>query len=247
MKRFSFVKALLVALACAAAPAGAAVLDFEGFGLGTIIDDEYANLGVTIRGDHYRQAARNEGVNVAAIFDTNNPTGGDDDLGATFSNSRGLGDLDPGNVLILHEQWKHCRNGVTCGNDPDDVGRRPYAGEFVIEFAEGVRLESIDFFDIEHEENGATPNNEIELFDVLGNPILDDMFFTPDTGGDNTWDRVDLGVDGVGRLHIKMGGSGAIDNIVFSFVPEVVPAANGVIALLLVGGAALRRRRARRS
>ena len=122
--------------------------------------------------------------------------------------------------------------------DPDDEGSRP-AGYFDITFDEVVTLLSIDFFDIETKENGTTPggDNTIQLFGIGGVEIMADTFYTPDTGGDRTWDRLPFNVSGVLSMRIHMGGSGAIDNIVF--VPE--PASLSLLGIGLLGLAWLRR------
>nr|NIP29567.1 PEP-CTERM sorting domain-containing protein [Candidatus Dadabacteria bacterium]NIQ13646.1 PEP-CTERM sorting domain-containing protein [Candidatus Dadabacteria bacterium] len=60
-----------------------------------------------------------------------------------------------------------------------------------------------------------------------------------DTGGDNTWGRVDFNTPGVTQLKIHMGGSGAIDNITFA-VPE--PSTLLLLGSGLVGMAFFRRK-----
>ncbi|NNE52266.1 MAG: hypothetical protein HKN30_07675, partial [Sulfitobacter sp.] len=50
-------------------------LDFNAFAAGTVIDDEYASLGVTV------SAAG--GAGQAMIFDSSNPTEDDTDLGSS--------------------------------------------------------------------------------------------------------------------------------------------------------------------
>ncbi|MDJ0579592.1 hypothetical protein, partial [Crocosphaera sp.] len=96
------------------------VIDFEGFAAGTVIDDEYANLGVTI--------SATGGSNQAMIFDSANPTGGDTDLATA----------NEGNILIISEDGD--------SSDPDDNAG---GGTITFDFNNGVDINSINFVDIE--------------------------------------------------------------------------------------------------
>ncbi len=233
---------------------------------GRIIDDEFSTPGLIDPGavDHdptltasFSGFKPNGYANPIVMFDSNNPTGGDYDLGAPFYHKDTNQALNPGQILILHEQPAHCRNAsgnqvngnssdaVSC-DDPDDRN----GGKFVIEFNKAITLESIDFFDIEYDEAlPPDPNNEITLFDINGNQILSaGPFYTPNTGGDNKWKDVLFNVAGVAKIKIKCAGSCAIDNIKGSGggnppsgVPE--PPALMVFAIGLIGAAAIRRRR----
>ena len=210
--------------------AQSAILDFEAFASGTIIDNEYSALGITISVDNTAG-----GPDLGVVFDTENPTGGDTDLAGPFS-SDGLGQLSPGKVLIIQENGP-C--SATSCDTPDDEGGRA-AGSITISFGGPITLETIDFFDVETPEAGPGEDNRITLFDVNGAAIALD-FFTPDTGGDNRWDQVFFGISGVTAIQINMGGSGAIDNIAFQPVP--VPAAFPLLITALAGLGFLRRRK----
>lgn len=196
----------------AVANANTVVLDFEAFPAGTIVDTEYAALGVSISAINF-----GVGPDHAVVFDSNNPTGGDSDLAAPFHNPD-LGASMPGNLLILQEN--HDCDAFTC-TTPDDEAGRP-AGQFLITFADGVLLRSIDFFDVEGIE--ASPQYAIELYDGENNRIPT-TFYVPDTGGDNMWAQVLFDVEGVHSMVINMGGSGAIDNLTFETRVVPVPAA----------------------
>src|SRR5690606_11957022 len=174
-----------------------------------------------------------------------NPTGGDGDLKAPFSSPHdpNVGMISPGHVLIIHEHKSECK--ITPGKckDPDDEGSQP-AGKFVIEFSELVYLDSIDFFDIEGAEDGETSKNEIKLYNGASE-ILPDTYWTPETGGDNTWAQVDFAGVGIDKIVIEMKGSGAIDNIKGHLMTQQVPepASAGLFAIGMVAFGALRRRR----
>jgi hypothetical protein len=218
----TFISALLLISPVALA----GIINFEDNSSGTIIDDEYyLSDGVKFNGVNVDRNANN----LAVLFDTNNYTGGDSDLAAPFFNNGDLGDIRPGNVLIIHEHPYECTQFVC--QDPDDEGSRP-AGYFEINFSEAVTLNSIDFFDIEIEENGVSSNNLISLFDSNNVEIFPNTFYTPNTGGDNQWARLDFAVSGVSSMKIKLYGSGAIDNISYTKVPEPSTIVNLVLGIM---------------
>ena len=215
-------------LAFGLSPAAQAfVLDFEGFAAGTIIDNEYAASPPP--GTNIMTVNLSSGPNASVIFDTNNPTGGDPDLAAPFTSSNPSlsDDYRPGNVLIIQER-NNC-DAFSC-EIPDDEGSRP-AGEIEFIFASPVTLLSIDFFDIEFNEDNNDPDSEILLFDDNDNPIA--TFFVPNTGGNNTWDQLSFGaVQGVKRLVIELNGSGAIDNVTYVPVPAAAWLFGSALGLL---------------
>jgi len=212
--------AIMFAMAGSAGAASLSVLDFEGFASGQIIDDEYAP-DVLISAVNL-----SSGPDVAIIFDTTDlhPAGGDLDLVAPFnSNNPDLPDnYKPGNVLIIQER-NDCNFETGFCATPDDEGSRP-GGEFEFLFSKAITLETIDFFDIELEEDNNNPNSEIHLYNSDNIEILMGMFFVPRTGGDNLWNQLDFGsVSDVRRIVIELNGSGAIDNLTYQVVP--LPAA----------------------
>lgn len=214
----------------------ATTITFGGLAEGTIIDDEYfSDYGITINGTN---VARNQS-NLAVIFDSSLSNTRDADLESPFNNSNTptLGVSNPGNILIIHEDPSSC-DDFTCAN-PDDEGRRP-SGFFTIDFTDSVTLNSIDFFDIENEE--ATQNNAIQLFASNGDELSTGLFFTPGTGGNNTWDRLNFDIAGVSLLKINLNGSGAISNLNFTSVAVPEPSTLAVFGLALLGFAGVRRK-----
>jgi len=238
LKGITGFKSALIALTFMFAGATqAGIIDFEDYTAGTIIDDEYfLSHGVTIRGVN---SSYNPDVdNIGVVFDSSNYTGGDDDLAAPFYNDA-LEAFNPGNILIIHEHPTEC-DQYTCGDDPDDEGSRP-AGYFDIVFSSQVTLNSIDFFDIEYRE-AQMPKFEIEFYadSLFDQVIMDDSFYVPVTGGDNTWGRESFGVENVMAMRIYLGGSGAIDNI--NFTVQHVPEPSTWLIFALGGVAFLRKR-----
>ncbi len=227
-----------LALTLPAASAYGAVLDFEGFALGQIIDDEYAVAPAP--GTSVVAVNLSMGPNAAIIFDTGMPTGGDFDLAAPFdSMDPNLPDnYDPGNVLIIQET-NDCDFVAGFCTVPDDENSMP-AGEFEFTFGSPIILQSLDFFDIEFNENDMDPDSEILLYDSAD--VLIATFFVPNTGGDNMWAQVDFGgIAGVARMVVEMNGSGAIDNLTY-VVP--VPAAAWLFGSALLGLFGFSRKRA---
>ncbi|WP_413693208.1 PEP-CTERM sorting domain-containing protein [Psychromonas sp. KJ10-2] len=228
---------MILASAVIAPLASATTITFDDLDNGTRVDDEYlSTYGVTFDGVN---VDRNKS-NLAVVFDSTLDNTADPDLESPFTNvnNPSLGVSNPGNILIIHENPKSC-DAFTCSN-PDDEGSRP-AGYFTIDFSESVILKSIDFFDVEYTETNT--NTAIHLYDVNGLELNIGEFFTPSTGGDNTWDRLYFDVADVSSIEINLYGSGAISNIDFTAsttsVPE--PTTLAVFAMGLMGLVGIRR------
>ncbi|MEM7694342.1 MAG: calcium-binding protein [Pseudomonadota bacterium] len=159
-------------------------LDFNLAG-GTILDDEYAAQGVTISADQ-----KNSNIDLAMVFDTDNPTGGDHDLAYT-----GLG----GALIISEDGHSH---------DPDDSAK---GGDVTFDFANPVDLTSITLLDAER---GAT----FTAFDAAGNQIGVVTAGNGSDNDQRTIDLSSL--DGVSKLVANIKGSGALDNLTFDTVEE---------------------------
>lgn len=156
-------------------------LDFNAFAAGTVIDDEYlASDGVTV--------SATGPVSQAMIFDSNNPTGGDEDLASDT--------LD--GLLIISEDGD--------GDDPDDNAS---GGSIFFDFEDIVRIKSLTFKDIEETSGEGT---RMIFYDDDGN-VIDNQFVDPT--GDNGERTVGIFVEGVSRMEVRFEGSGAIDNLVF--------------------------------
>ena len=88
----------------------------------------------------------------------------------------------------------------------------------------------------------------MDFFD-MSSPFYDSNLH-PDDLGNNTANRFaqiathKLGIDPFSRVTIRMGGSGGVDNLAFSTVPEPTTAALMTLGLLVAGSG--RRRPAKR-
>lgn len=133
--------------------------------------------------------------NKAMIFNSNDPTGGDDDLG-----------VNQGNILIVSEDGD--------GSDPDDLADS--RGYLFFDFrgyntqntsTDGsVTVNSIDLIDMDN-----NPSAKIILKDTNNNQIGSDIPIpATDDAGVVT---MNLNVDGVAKMYVFLGGSGAVDNL----------------------------------
>ena len=224
--------ALSLALTLVSGPARAATIDFEAIAVGTVEGMGFVDSGVTITS----LAGSHQGI---TIFDSNDPTGGDADLGV------GLG-----NVLILQDSTRPDPVGGFHAIPDDDAD----GGTIVFSFSIPSFLQSLDLIDLDNNA-GAT----VTLIDGGGN---EREYSAPDgwTGdvavdGAPGWASLDLttlldqvapasgsGVataiedagfnpNDVRTLVVDFGGSAALDNL--TFIPE--PGT----AFLLGGGLAL--------
>ncbi|WP_424972651.1 SdrD B-like domain-containing protein [Dinoroseobacter sp. S76] len=154
-------------------------LDFSGLQKGTTVSNQFD--GVTISAQKAGDGAGSP--NDAMIFDSNNTTGGDGDLGYN-----GLG-----NILIISED-----------NDASDPDDNAGGGTITFDFDAPSDLQNIRLLDIE--EHGGT----IKLFDEDGNLI---KTVAIPAAGNNSNQLVDLNATDVASMEINLVGSGAVDDL----------------------------------
>lgn len=183
---------------------------------GQVIDDEYHNMtgiSVTI------QVQSPTGV--AAIFPSNAPPGVDFDIGSPNETCTpagpGTGDagevgqigencMNHGNILIMPTIGDGNGDGFIDGVPNDD----DRGGTITFIFSEPVRVDFIEALDQESEENLT-----VESYgDVAGTNLLDAQ--NPSGYGDNSYENVPIGVEGVRRVELDFLGSGAISNLAFT-------------------------------
>lgn len=261
-----------------AGSAFAFVIDFEEFTKGTIVTTQMAGeidpgdgVGVTVSADNFFAPSDSD---LAVVFDSAHPSGGDSDLGAPFWSASNGAPESPGKILILEEF--HSSEPDECDSDscddPDDEGRRGAdvssgsdvssdikeehsddfttfpddgTGVFNFTFTKNIYLESIDFYDIESEEDGDN-NARIRVYDSLGTNVAFQTFDIPHTG-DHQGTRKFLNIANVRRLEIVLAGSGAVDNIIGRMTSVSEPGMAGLFAFGLLGLFWRRRRSLRRA
>lgn len=190
-------------------------IDFEGIPAGTIVSTVHGDGGSTVGVFGYNPNFGSP--NAAMIFDSSNPTGGDDDLGTPNNDFGGPGfgiggqsgslfvnNVALGNLLIISEDLN--------SGDPDDadVVGAAFHFDFSGVGSGSATVSSITIIDVEADE----PSAKVELFDGVGGLLA--TFTLPQTG-DNGVAKIGLGpTSGVVEMIVTVNGSGAIDNIVFT-------------------------------
>ncbi|MEP1766278.1 MAG: hypothetical protein ABJJ53_06495 [Sulfitobacter sp.] len=156
-------------------------IDFEGLVSGTVIDDQFDGVSISAQRDGDSADSEND----AMIFDTNNTTGGDSDLGFD----------GVGNAFIISED-----------NDSSDADDNAGGGTLTFDFDVPSDVVSINVLDVE--EAGGT----IDLFDVDGTLI--NTVEIP-AAGDNSQQELSIATENVSTLNVNLVGSGAVDDLTY--------------------------------
>jgi len=167
-------------------PDSTILIDFEAdpsgnpFTRGDQITDAYQNLGLTID-----TAGSFAGVIPPMIFDSENPTGGDDDLRT----------IDQGNVLIISED----NNSL----DPDDNFA---GGAFRFQWDTPVQVKEIGLLDIDS-------NEQFRIITLDSNDnVISNSGFLPGNGNNQLLD-ISLDADDVSAMIVNISNSGAITHL----------------------------------
>ncbi|MDJ0787093.1 MAG: hypothetical protein QNK05_09835 [Myxococcota bacterium] len=241
---------LSILLLLTGASAGAVpVITFDELPLanGQVVDTDFAGLpGPTIA--NIIASNVGGGPDLAVLFDSLATGTRDPDLeGPNWA----VGNTDLtqslGNLLILQE------NSTGCGDDvcdlPDDEGSRA-AGVLELVLSEAVLSFGIDLIDIE--DSGPSEPGSFTFFDDAGASQVTVSWSELEAGGafdqgavfgNNSLNRIapitaaSLGLSGIDRVAINLGGSGAIDNVVLGVNEPATLAllASGVSGLLWMG------------
>ena len=237
--------------------ADAVIITFDEPGLnhGTILNNQlFGTYGLTA-------SALNTGggPNLAVIFDSNRTGTRDGDLqftGYGSNNSRwdggNIAATPLGNLLIIQENNEGTGDGIA--DKPDDEGTKP-AGKLTLEFATPLTAIGFDLIDIE--DNSEKTEGNFATFYMGGAELATVGFAEFESGGgfdqgatfgDNFANRIspitiaDLGIaTPFDKVEFRLEGSGAIDNINTTAVPE--PATMILVGVGLVGLAGCQRRR----
>lgn len=243
MRTFFAASAAALALSAGAGSARAdVIITFAGLEHGRIVNTQFAPLGVTIAANNFARS-----FDLACAFDTTRTNTEDPDLEDPWDLGNLPSNTNLGNVLILAENNVGAGDGIL--DRPDDEGSRP-AGTLTFTFARPVSKFGLDLVDIESDTTEAGSltffRNNVQVGSVTFSAFKNaaSPFFDPTiVFGNNSANRVApilpaaFGVDGFDSVVVRLGGSGAIDNIL---IPA--PSAAAAVALGLVGLTRRRRR-----
>jgi len=209
-------------------PAGATVVDFNSLIAGAVVAGEDP-AGGTVSANPYAEFVLScindgSGPNSVVVFDSQNPTGGDTDLGSPnedffgpgvgwggSSGSSGANDRDWNNLLIIAEDVIDTgQDGLV--DDPDDEG---CGGTFIFEFGQAVAVLRVVLIDIDYNETA-----EIRLFNSVGIVAT----IPAQALGSNSVQALDGSAYlGIHRMEIELSSSGAIGE--FEYVLDTTPVA----------------------
>jgi len=230
--------ALVIALSSGTADAG--IITFDSLETGTILNDQFhASHGVRFNAINRHRYHPDELV----IFDTENPTGGDYDLGYPWSGGN-LGDEHLGKVFIIAENvWDSDHDGLV--DNPDDEA---WGGIVIIRFDTPVAAFTYDQVDRD-DHNGDSIRFYMKgvLLKTITYDALADIDDSIDYGDRKANHLPAMTADTVGgvfdEVRIRVCGSHGFDNIAFSETPVIPEPAT--MSLLGIGACAMMLRKAR--
>jgi hypothetical protein len=208
-------------------PAGATVIDFNGIPAGSILGGAPGGdpvLTAPITGFTVTCINNGGGPNSAIVFDSQNPTGGDADLGTPnidfggpgvgiggTSGKPGENDITYGNLLIIAENVIDT-NRDELVDDPDDEAG---GGVIVIDFEQAVIVVSVVMVDIDGDEVATIRlYSESGILATIPAQSLGNNSIQTLNGGGHT---------GVHRMEIELSSSGAIGEI--EYILDTTPVA----------------------
>ncbi len=175
---------------------------------GEVVNTQWAPIGLLISGESQLITQPNKVI----VFDTANPTGGDDDLmtpGPGPGNTVALG-----NILILAENDVDANNdGIV--DDPDDAFN---GGLMHFNFDQPQTMCSVTFVDVDDVDPGQGITRCRFYADNAGTIFLGSIICPP--GPDNNVKTLYFNVENVRRMDVKFGGSGGLGLV--SYCPTCI-------------------------
>ena len=147
----------------------------------------------------------------AIIFDSNNPTGGDNDLGRPWKTGNLPSNTDLGNIIIIAEDDVDS-NGDGLVDDPDDEAQ---GGKII--FQSSNSCSTLGFTLIDFEEKEGNSGTLVIILESGGSVNIPFKDFKGVSYGDNSANAVSIPAEDIGgtfkRVEFHFNGSGAIDNV----------------------------------
>jgi len=163
---------------------------------GTVVSSQWHLFDIHISAVNNRASHPDEVI----IFDSNNPTGGDLDLGGPW-----------GNILIIAEDNVDS-NGDGLVDDPDDEAK----GGIII-FYSNNSCSTLGFDLIDFEENEGNSGTLVIILESGGSVNIPFTDFEGSVWGDNSHNSISIPAEDIGgtfkQVEFHFNGSGAIDNI----------------------------------
>lgn len=207
----------------------AASIDFDLLGQGEVVNSQFVLDGVTISAINPHRS-----FDLAIAFDTNaDPaTSEDPDLTAPFSVGNATGN-DFGIALIVSETSDGGSGFVAA---PDDEAAGP-GSTLVFEFETAISSFGFDALDIEEPAeahlirfySGDALLKSLTFADLM---VLDPTIVFGDSSA-NRFAPIEAESDGWNRVEVEFGGSGGLDNLLFTPIPE--PGSVALVSLGLIG------------
>jgi len=174
---------------------------------GRVISEQWAEVGLHVSAVNSAPGH----PDVAILFDSANPTGGDNDLATPNLGAVG-NDTALGNLLIIAE------NDIDAGADdlidvPDDEGA---GGSLIFDFDQPATLNYVTLVDIDE-----VPGTELRFYRG-GNLVTPDESLSILSLGDGSVQRVDFLEENVDRFEVFFRGSGGVANVGMGTCPRLV-------------------------
>ncbi len=240
--------------------AGIITVDFDSLDRGQIIDDEYDTpqyLGLKISVINL-----GGGPNLGVAFDSENYTGGDDDLASPWDGGNIASNEVLGKMLIIQEHGGDSngdgmldgRYGTPNGYGPDDEAG---GGEIIFEF--DTAINEFGFDTIDTEETGyylKFYNNGVNVTGGDGKITWTELEIRDPSidYGNNFANRIapintsEFGVSSpFDKVIVSFAGSGAIDNIIYQSNSAPVPEPSEYALMAIAVIAVMMRRRSRKN
>lgn len=167
---------------------------------GTDVSETWASYGIHI--------STSVSGNPPIVFDSGNPTGGDNDLGTPNTAFGGPGVGSGGGSGMLGANSISLGNLLVIGDDGGVIGDYGNGGYLYIDFDNPVAIKSLEFIDVDEYE----VNNWVRAYDGSNNILLTKRL---KGYGENSYQKLAFDISNVERIEVHFQGSGSIASLQF--------------------------------